>query len=304
MLSLHLPDDAILTAKRGRIMKLLMVGGFLGAGKTTLIKELIELIEGDGQRIAIIENEYGKENIDSEILTKYSINVVPLSGGCVCCQIAGSLIGAMAEIEDEISPDWLIIELSGMAITQNAIVSLRNFYRPDLSIHAVTVIDASRYDVLMKVAGPSIISQLNGAEAVYLSKVNAGDPDINTTLPIYKDPRSLWKQLNSGNPSNDISISIADDSTPGKVITTEESFDGVVTTDEIKEYIRQRFHTLGNEYQIEGMIPGHIKAIAKYDGGFIAGSMTNLYKITFEESKNHSEPIDHYDLIINVLLFE
>ena len=106
-------------------MKLLIFGGFLGSGKTTIIRKVLEGLVSIGQTAAVIENEIGEIGIDDQVLSDAEVSVTPLFGGCACCQISGSLIRAIERIEFELNPDWLIIELSGLAMVGN----LKNLFR-------------------------------------------------------------------------------------------------------------------------------------------------------------------------------
>lgn len=190
-------------------MKLLLVGGFLGAGKTTLISKLLPSMEAMGMSLALIENEFGEQSIDSVTLSGHQVNITSISGGCICCQLVGNLISALAEIEEKIAPNWCIIELSGMAVTANTLSALRQYYRPDLEV---------------------------------LSIVAAEEPCVEAMH---------------------------------RHVDFHETADKQTVVEKLKTLILEA----GQRVAVDGIIPGHIKAIATMDGGSITASMTVMGQV-------------------------
>lgn len=158
-------------------MKLLIFSGFLGSGKTTIVQKVIRGLVAQGESVAIIENEIGKIGIDQELLAETGIRVTPLFGGCVCCQISGDLLVATGKIREELHPDWIVIELTGLAALSR-IIDIFGRYGddPQLPIFAIAVVDASRWDVLYKMATPLMEQQLQGACAVIVNKIDVREP--------------------------------------------------------------------------------------------------------------------------------
>mgnify|MGYP005759181057 CR=1 FL=1 len=96
-------------------MNILLVGGFFGSGKTTVISRLAEQIISAGQTLCIVENEIGENSIDTLLLQQSSVKITTIAGGCVCCQATGSLIQALRDLKQRFFPDWIIVELTGIA---------------------------------------------------------------------------------------------------------------------------------------------------------------------------------------------
>jgi len=157
-------------------MKLLIFSGFLGSGKTTIIQKVIRSMTARGETVAIIENEIGKVGIDQELLAETGIKITPLFGGCVCCQISGDLLTATQKIQAEINPDWIVVELTGMATLTKIIDLFARYGDPDLPILTVAIVDASRWEVLYKIATPLLEQQLQGAKAVVVNKIDVTMP--------------------------------------------------------------------------------------------------------------------------------
>ena len=159
-------------------MKILIFGGFLGSGKTTIIRAFIDAIQaGNHGTIAIIENEIGEVGIDDVLLRESSVSVKPIFGGCVCCEITGSLIGAVDEISKLIDPDWLIIELTGAAELSNVKELLESFTRVVSHVAAISVVDGSRWDKFSRI-GQFFFEQIMSGDIAILNKADlCPDPD-------------------------------------------------------------------------------------------------------------------------------
>ena len=155
-------------------MKLLLIGGFLGAGKTTVIRSILTGIDEAGQSAAIIENEIGELGIDDRLLSGGKVQVTPLFGGCVCCQISGDLLNAVDQIRAELAPDWLIVEATGLAFLSELRKLFEDF---DAPVCSVAVVDITRWARLYR-ANPELMrSQLEGAEAVIVNKTDVKEPE-------------------------------------------------------------------------------------------------------------------------------
>jgi G3E family GTPase len=159
-------------------VKILLFGGFLGSGKTTIIRAFIDAIQtGELGTIAIIENEIGEVGIDDVLLRDSSVEVKPIFGGCVCCEITGSLIGAVDEIHKLIAPDWLIIELTGAAELENVKELLESFTSVKLEVAAISVVDGSRWERFSKIGGFFFEQILSGDIAILNKADLCPDPD-------------------------------------------------------------------------------------------------------------------------------
>ena len=103
--------------------KLLIIGGFLGSGKTSVILQLAKHLVGPTSdshaKVVILENEIGTVSIDDKTLSNTGLNVEPMFSGCVCCTMAGELVVNVGSIITRLAPDWIILETTGMAYPNN-----------------------------------------------------------------------------------------------------------------------------------------------------------------------------------------
>ena len=153
-------------------MKLLIISGFLGSGKTTLLLQVAKHLAAASQRVAIIENEMGEVGIDGDYLTLEGLHVQELLGGCICCTLAAGLVGTLEKVERLFQPDLVILEATGSArpgdITQNL-----SDYRANVgAIQIITLVDASRHEMLMEVMTPLVTAQIQAADIVAVNKID------------------------------------------------------------------------------------------------------------------------------------
>ena len=153
-------------------MEILLCGGFLGSGKTTLINRLLHGMTDRGLTAAVVENEAGQEGIDSALVGGGALRVTPLFGGCVCCQISGALLEAIHQIEDELAPDWAVVEMTGLALMDGIRDTFRQYGRPGLKLHTLSVVDMARWPKLVRGMEPVVRRQLAGADVVAVNKVD------------------------------------------------------------------------------------------------------------------------------------
>ena len=123
-------------------MNILLVGGFFGSGKTTVISRLTDQMLAAGQSLCIIENEIGKNSIDDLLLQRGSVEISTITGGCVCCQVTGSLIEAVQDLNRQFSPDWIIVELTGIAYLKDLRKKLEKYLPDHPAIISLSVVDA------------------------------------------------------------------------------------------------------------------------------------------------------------------
>jgi len=108
----------------------LVVSGFLGSGKTTLVRRVLERAQAEGIRIALVSNEFGDLGIDQALLARMDEDYVELRGGCVCCRLSDQLVDTLEMLRERVNPDRVVIETSGVALPYD--VQL-NFWRPPVS---------------------------------------------------------------------------------------------------------------------------------------------------------------------------
>lgn len=159
-------------------MRILLFGGFLGSGKTTTILQIAKYItENKHETVALIENEIGEAGIDDKLLADSGLQVKPLFGGCVCCQITSDLITAVREINETIKPDWLIIEMTGVAIPGNIAKLINEYCNFYTGFKTITIVDMARWPELKEILGPLVTSQLEKTDFVIINKVDIAGAD-------------------------------------------------------------------------------------------------------------------------------
>ena len=153
------------------MIKVDIFSGFLGAGKTTLIKKLIKEVFA-GQQIVLIENEFGEIGIDGGFLRDAGINITEMNSGCICCSLVGDFGKALKKVADEYHPDRIIIEPSGVGKLSDVCRAVEDASKEaGLEINAlVTVADASKIKMYMKNFGEFYNNQIENAGAVILSR--------------------------------------------------------------------------------------------------------------------------------------
>jgi G3E family GTPase len=174
-------------------LKILMFGGFLGSGKTTIIKQLIHSIVRTGKQIAVIENEIGKAGIDQDIISETGVSVTEMFGGCVCCQITGSLFEGIRKIHKDLAPDWLIVECTGFALMTDILDAFHQYGDPDVPYYSISVLDNSRFEILMKAMENVIKAQLKGVDIVLINKIDILplDPDREKQIREFSDKAEI-----------------------------------------------------------------------------------------------------------------
>jgi G3E family GTPase len=153
-------------------MKLLIIAGFLGSGKTTLLLQVAKRLAEASQRIAIVENEMGEIGIDGDYLTLEGLHVQELLGGCICCTLAAGLVGTLEKVERLFQPDLVILEATGSARPADITKNLRDYRANVDAIEIITLVDASRYEMLMEVMTPLVTAQIEAADIVAVNKID------------------------------------------------------------------------------------------------------------------------------------
>ena len=152
--------------------KIDIISGFLGAGKTTLIKKLLsEAFQGE--QLVLIENEFGEISIDGGFLKESGIQISEMSSGCICCSLVGDFGKALKDVQAQFHPDRILIEPSGVGKLSDVVVAVQNTIAeiPDMVLDSyVTVADATKVKVYMKNFGEFYNNQIESAGAIILSR--------------------------------------------------------------------------------------------------------------------------------------
>ena len=152
--------------------KIDIVSGFLGAGKTTLIKKMVKEAY-QGEKLVLIENEFGEISIDGGFLKDAGIQISEMSSGCICCSLVGDFGKALREVKEQFQPDRILIEPSGVGKLSDVIVAVENTVAdiPDMRLNSfVTVADAGKVKVYMKNFGEFYNNQIESAGTIILSR--------------------------------------------------------------------------------------------------------------------------------------
>ncbi len=150
-------------------MKIDIFSGFLGAGKTTLIKKLLKEAYA-GEKVVLIENEFGEIGIDGGFLQDAGINVTEMNSGCICCSLVGDFAKALKQVAAEYFPDRIIIEPSGVGKLSDVIKAVKNANLDGATLNAFcTVVDASKCKMYMKNFGEFFGDQVENAGCIVLS---------------------------------------------------------------------------------------------------------------------------------------
>ena len=150
-------------------MKILLVSGFLGAGKTTFIKEMAKNINLE---FVVLENEYADIGIDGDFLDEKNLNVWEMSEGCICCSMKGDFKSSIKKIYLEINPEYLIIEPTGVGMLSSIIENIREINNNDIEILSpLTLIDITSFNEYLETFNNFFIDNLKNTGKVLLTKL-------------------------------------------------------------------------------------------------------------------------------------
>ncbi len=185
--------------------KIDIVSGFLGAGKTTLIKKLLAEAY-QGEKLVLIENEFGEISVDGGFLKDAGIEISEMSSGCICCSLVGDFGKALQEVEERFHPDRILIEPSGVGKLSDVVAAVENTAKenPALKLNSfVTVADASKVKMYMKNFGEFYNNQVENAGTIILSRTqNLSQEKLEAAVALLKEKNpgaailtTPWDQL-------------------------------------------------------------------------------------------------------------
>ncbi len=187
-------------------MKIDIFSGFLGAGKTTLIKKLLQ--EGyAGEKVVLIENEFGEIGIDGGFLQEAGVQITEMNSGCICCSLVGDFSKALEKVAKEYAPDRILIEPSGVGKLSDVIKAVKNARVENATLNAFcTVVDAAKCKMYMKNFGEFFNDQVENAGCILLShtdKCSAEKLQTAVELLRAKNPTASlvtapWQDLDGG----------------------------------------------------------------------------------------------------------
>ena len=153
--------------------KIDIYSGFLGAGKTTLIKKMIQEAYA-GQKLVLIENEFGEIGIDGGFLQDAGINITEMNSGCICCSLVGDFGKALQQVLKDYAPDRVVIEPSGVGKLSDVIAAVEKVTNENVTLgYTVAVVDAGKVKVYMKNFGEFYNNQVETASTIILSRTDS-----------------------------------------------------------------------------------------------------------------------------------
>ena len=168
--------------------KIDIFSGFLGAGKTTLIKKLVQEAYS-GEKVVLIENEFGEIGIDGGFMQEAGINVTEMNSGCICCSLVGDFSKALKEVSVQYAPDRIVIEPSGVGKLSDVIKAVQSARLENAKLNVFcTVVDASKCKMYMKNFGEFFNDQVEHASCIVLSHTaKAGADKLATAVTLLKE---------------------------------------------------------------------------------------------------------------------
>jgi G3E family GTPase len=157
--------------------KIDIISGFLGAGKTTLIKKLLKEAL-NGTKVVLIENEFGEIGIDGGFLKEAGIEITEMNSGCICCSLVGDFETSLKQVMDQYAPERILIEPSGVGKLSDVMRAIQNIAEntEDMELNsAVTVVDVSKAKVYIKNFGEFFINQIENAGTIILTRTDKAD---------------------------------------------------------------------------------------------------------------------------------
>lgn len=170
------------------MIKIDIISGFLGAGKTTLIKKLFQ--NGfNGEKVVLIENEFGDISIDSGFLKDSGVKIKEINAGCICCSLVGDFETAIKDLVNQFHPDRIIIEPSGVGKLSDIINAVEKVKLDDLNLNILaTVVDGKKAKMYLKNFGEFFLNQIEAANTVIISKTeNLSEEQIDELINIIKE---------------------------------------------------------------------------------------------------------------------
>ena len=172
--------------------KIDIFSGFLGAGKTTLIKKLIAEAYS-GEKLVLIENEFGEINIDGGFLKESGIEISEMSAGCICCSLVGDFGKALKKVIAEYHPDRILIEPSGVGKLSDVIAAVSKVTNDEVTLgYTVAVADAGKVKVYMKNFGEFYNNQIETASTIILSRTDSiPQSKLDTAVAMLREHNSV-----------------------------------------------------------------------------------------------------------------
>ncbi len=159
-------------------MDMLVISGFLGSGKTTMVLATVgRIIEVTKKKVVIIVNDFGKIGIDGKVMEKYGLSVTEMPSGCICCTLGSDFLETVRTVAEKFRPDLVIVEPTGIADPANIRDTMKLYKGPLGKIKIVVVVDAVRFQLILKALTNPLKNQLNAADIILINKVDEATPE-------------------------------------------------------------------------------------------------------------------------------
>ncbi|MEM0448689.1 MAG: GTP-binding protein [Methanomassiliicoccales archaeon] len=160
-------------------MDLLLISGFLGSGKTTMVLSTIdEITKRKHKKVVVIVNDFGKIGIDGKVMEKYGLKVKEMPSGCICCTLGSDLLTTLRDVAEAFHPDLVVIEPTGVADPVAIHDTLKLYVGPPIDmVRIVIIVDSERYDAIAKALERPLKNQLKAAQVIVLNKMDRVSPE-------------------------------------------------------------------------------------------------------------------------------
>lgn len=251
-------------------MNILVISGFLGAGKTTFIGSLAAKT---GQNLAVMENEYGSTGIDGNLLQQDRLKVWELTEGCICCSLQSDFASSILTIANTVSPEYLVVEPTGIGLLSAVMRNINKItYERIRLLEPVTIVDVHCVDEYIRTFGELYTDQIKHAARILLSKIEHSQPSeiarISTlfrtlnphaeilTTPYQKQPDQWWQDLLESfynKQQHAVSLGVAHSPDLENVGCTGISITSVYELMELLVALMRGF--FGTVYRVKGYLP-------------------------------------------------
>jgi len=177
-------------------MDMLVVSGFLGSGKTTMILATIgKYIEATKKKVVIIVNDFGKIGIDGAVMKKYGLDVQDMPSGCICCTLGTDFLETVNTVASNFKPDLILVEPTGIADPANIIETMKMYRGPKVApIRIFVVVDAVRFPLILKALTVPLKNQLNAADLIVINKIDESGPEAVQVVKSSLDELGIKKR--------------------------------------------------------------------------------------------------------------
>ncbi len=177
-------------------MDMLVVSGFLGSGKTTMILATIgKYIESTKKKVVIIVNDFGKIGIDGAVMKKYGLDVQDMPSGCICCTLGTDFLETVNTVASNFKPDLILVEPTGIADPANIIETMKMYRGPKVDpIRIFVVVDAVRFPLILKALTVPLKNQLKAADLIVINKIDESGPEAIQVVKSSLDELGIRKR--------------------------------------------------------------------------------------------------------------